>query len=119
MADEDTIFLIDVLVLGNNAFAYGLKEILESTEVVKLMFDCRRDSDTLWQEFGVRLTNVLDMQLFEYMVREVAGYQLPTPAKPWHWRRPVVFGLDATVDKYVRSNDKSSMGILDVKRLPS
>ena len=53
MADEDTVYLIDVLVLGENAFKYGLKEILESKEVTKLMFDCRNDSVSLWYEYGV------------------------------------------------------------------
>ncbi|XP_066934835.1 piRNA biogenesis protein EXD1-like [Clytia hemisphaerica] len=113
--DEDTVFLIDVLVLGEDAFKYGLKEILESTEVVKLMFDCRNDSVSLWHEYGVKLTNVLDMQLLEYMVRDLAGHKFPNPGRSTHWHKPRVRGLDSTTEKYVRCEDKLNIGISDVK----
>ncbi|XP_066923817.1 piRNA biogenesis protein EXD1-like [Clytia hemisphaerica] len=117
MAGEDTVILIDVLVLGESAFKYGLKEILESKEIVKLMFDCRNDSVSLWYEYGVKVTNVLDMQLLEYMVRAQAGHQFPSARRSTHWHKPRVRGLDATTDKYVRFDDKLSIGISDVRRV--
>ena len=40
------------------------------------MYDCRWDSDSLYHEFNVKLTNVLDMQLFQFIVRPVAGKQI-------------------------------------------
>ena len=33
------------------------------------MFDCRQDSDALWNQFNVKLTGVLDLQLLEVMYR--------------------------------------------------
>lgn len=101
MAYDDEIFIFDVLELGKALFENGMKEILESTEITKVMYDCRGDSDSLWEEYKVKLTNVLDMQLFEYMVRPIAGTNLRGPSKPWHYRKPMVRGLDNTVKTYV------------------
>ena len=70
MAKDDKIFIFDVLALGESLFQNtGLREILESKEIWKVMFDCRDDSDSLWEEYKVKLSNVLDMQLLEYIVR--------------------------------------------------
>ena len=106
MAKGDKIFIFDVLALGESVFRNtGLQEILESKEIYKVMFDCRGDSDSLWDEYKVKLTNVLDMQLFEYMVRPIAGTHLRGPSKPWHFRKPCIRGLDTTVSTYVKWSD--------------
>ncbi|XP_064486922.1 egalitarian protein homolog [Ornithodoros turicata] len=39
-----------------------LKDLLESTNVVKVMHDCRNDSVALAQQFGIQLRNVFDTQ---------------------------------------------------------
>ncbi|KAJ6482474.1 ribonuclease H-like domain-containing protein [Mycena sanguinolenta] len=74
-SESDTIWLVDIVVLGANAFeatgagGHSLKSILESSSVKKLFFDVRNDSDTLFNLFGVALANVLDLQLLEVAVR--------------------------------------------------
>ena len=105
MAKDDKIFIFDILALGESVFRdTGLREILENKDICKVMFDCRGDSDSLWEEYRVKLTNVLDMQLFEYMVRPYAGTPLPDGRKPWHWRNPCIRGLDKTVSTYVQQS---------------
>ena len=114
MANDDTIFIFDVLVLGESLFDNGLQEILESKEISKIMFDCRSDSDSLWEEYKVKLANVLDMQLFEYMVRPIAGTNLRGASRPWHYRKPCIRGLDKTVSTYVQHSQLvNSTGIRD------
>ncbi|XP_064642150.1 piRNA biogenesis protein EXD1-like [Lineus longissimus] len=60
-------FLFDVLKLGARVFDRGLREILEDVNTVKLMFDCRGDSDALWHHNKVRLANVMDIQLMQVL----------------------------------------------------
>lgn len=76
-AAKDAIFLIDVQDLGRDAFgargSNGLLDLLESEEQLKLMFDCRMDSDALFHQFDVRLGNVMDVQLLDIAARRSLG----------------------------------------------
>ena len=76
-ATREVIFLIDVQSLGSSAFgARGsgcIRDVLESPDVLKLMFDCRMDSDALFHQFDVRLENVLDVQLLDVAARRALG----------------------------------------------
>jgi hypothetical protein len=51
--------------LRTEIFDQGIREVLEDTSILKLMFDCRRDSDALWHIFKVKLANVMDIQLMQ------------------------------------------------------
>ncbi|KAJ6615831.1 ribonuclease H-like domain-containing protein [Mycena sp. CBHHK59/15] len=70
----DTIWLIDVVVLGAAAFeesdahGHSLKAILESSSIRKVFYDVRNDSDALLNLFGITLENVFDLQLLELAV---------------------------------------------------
>ncbi|KAJ8603843.1 hypothetical protein CTAYLR_000287 [Chrysophaeum taylorii] len=66
---DGTAYVVDVVALGAGAFVSGLKEILESERIVKLVFDCRTDCDALLAQFGVRVRGVRDLQLLEVMTR--------------------------------------------------
>ena len=45
-----------MLALGESVFQNtGLREILESKEIRKVMFDCGGDSDSLWGEYKVEV----------------------------------------------------------------
>ena len=76
-ATREVIFLIDVQSLGSSAFGArgsgGIRDVLESPDVLKLMFDCRMDSDALFHQFDVRLENVLDVQLLDVAARRALG----------------------------------------------
>ena len=65
-----------------------------------------------------KLTNVLDMQLLEYMVRPIAGTSLRGASRPWHVRKPCIRGLDKTVSTYVRRSDLlNDIGIRDFESM--
>ncbi|KAF8650317.1 hypothetical protein AX16_005302 [Volvariella volvacea WC 439] len=74
-AHSNMVWLIDVTTLGGAAFeetdqrGINLKYILECTEVEKLFFDVRNDSDALYSLYGIGLSNVYDLQILELAVR--------------------------------------------------
>jgi len=77
-ATREAVYLIDVQALGARAFdergAGGILDVLESREApLKLMFDCRMDSDALFHQFGVCLENVADVQLLDLASRRSLG----------------------------------------------
>ncbi|XP_020913445.1 piRNA biogenesis protein EXD1 [Exaiptasia diaphana] len=69
VATEEKAYIFDVVKLKKVLFDEGLREILEDKSREKLMFDCRQDSDSLWHQYQVKLTGVLDVQLLEVMKR--------------------------------------------------
>ncbi|KAJ6554437.1 ribonuclease H-like domain-containing protein [Mycena capillaripes] len=94
---NDTIWLIDVVVLRATAFeeigtdGQSLRSILESGSVKKLFFDVRNDSDALFNLFGITLANVYDLQLLEIAVRS------SKPGRPPRF----VKGLVPSLETYV------------------
>jgi hypothetical protein len=89
-----SVWVVDVVALGDTAFkpvASGqasLKDILESPEIEKLIFDPRMDSDALFHQFGVHLKNVFDVQLAEVGVPRVFARSLPMHLSSWHLNQP-------------------------------
>lgn len=79
VATKNQVYLFDVLLLGARAFKNGLSTILESTNILKVMHDCRRISRCLMMQFGVNLVNVFDTQVADVMhfYAETGGF-LPT-----------------------------------------
>ncbi|CAL1290107.1 unnamed protein product [Larinioides sclopetarius] len=61
-------FLFDFLSLGEDAFKKGLKSILENAGIQKIFHDCRLASDCLYHKYGVRLDNVFDTQVADFVV---------------------------------------------------
>ena len=88
--------------MGRQIFDAGLQKILESKSIVKFVFDCRNDSDSLWHEYSAKLQNVIDLQLWEYLCRSSAGTNLLGPSCPRHHRRPMICGMNATMKTYVK-----------------
>lgn len=72
---EDKVYLIDVTELQYEAFDTAgeqgrtLRGILESTEIDKVFFDIRNDSDALYSLYGVDVNGVEDLQLLELASR--------------------------------------------------
>jgi exonuclease 3'-5' domain-containing protein 1 len=72
----EQVFIVDIHTLGKTAFdsldsgGNSLKDALESDSIKKYLFDVRNDSDALYALFGVRLANVVDIQLLELASRE-------------------------------------------------
>lgn len=70
-----TVHLIDITTLGHEAFSTAtsdgltLKSILESSQVIKVFFDIRNDSDAMFNLFGIRVAGIQDLQLMELASR--------------------------------------------------
>ena len=75
IAIPEKIFLIDVMTAGGKEIFVegGLKEIIQSEEILKLAYDVRMDSDALFHQHDVLLKNVLDLQLLDIAIRRAAG----------------------------------------------
>ena len=96
------VYLLDVQTLEETAFttigakqATDLKDVLESRDLVKVMWDCRADSDALYEHYGVRLAGVVDAQLVENA----------TAKKSRNYK--TLFALDSSVSRRLNlSNDE-------------
>ena len=64
---DKRIFMFDISNLGDEVFDAGMREILEWQRWVKVLYDCKRASDTLYHVYGVKLSNLMDVQLLEVM----------------------------------------------------
>ena len=54
--------LFDIVTLGQRAFEEGgLRRVLESREIIKVMFDPRADADALYYLHNTTLRNVIDV----------------------------------------------------------
>lgn len=75
MPPSPLVYLVDVHVLGDQAFQYAtndnlsLATVLASSTVFKVFFDIRRDSDALGALFGVKVAGIIDIQVLEYATR--------------------------------------------------
>ncbi|CAD6571767.1 MAG: hypothetical protein ASARMPRED_004782 [Alectoria sarmentosa] len=49
--------------------SHSLKSILEDSEIAKVFFDVRKDSDALYGQFNITLAGVIDLQLMELSTR--------------------------------------------------
>ncbi|XP_038638845.1 piRNA biogenesis protein EXD1 isoform X5 [Scyliorhinus canicula] len=63
IATNDQIYLFDIFLLGPVAFKNGLKMILEDSDILKVIHDCRLVSDCLYHQYRVGLTNIFDTQV--------------------------------------------------------
>lgn len=74
--NSHTTYLIRVHKLGHDAFdtpgtetAMTLRDLLENVFIPKVLFDVRKDSEALFEHFGVKLQCVRDLQLMEVAAR--------------------------------------------------
>jgi hypothetical protein len=62
-ATPSCAFLFDIYSLGDVAFDNGLREILESKKIEKVIHNCRLVSDCLYHKHRVTLCTVFDTQV--------------------------------------------------------
>lgn len=89
------VYLFDIIVLCGEPFEKGLKRILESSSIVKIIHDCRRDSDALFHQFGVRLGNVFDTQVADIWIRK--NYKMAMPKYVNSYVKLLAYYLDESV----------------------
>lgn len=77
---ESKVYLVDVLEHGRALFEEGgLRALLESTKVRKVLHDCRGDSDAMYHQYGVALQNVFDTQIAYAVIKRQMGQGTPLP----------------------------------------
>ncbi|QKX62540.1 uncharacterized protein TRUGW13939_09701 [Talaromyces rugulosus] len=76
LAPKKRVYLIDIHKLGTEAISTvnskgkSLKFILESSVILKVLFDVRHDSDALFSHYGIALDGIRDIQLMEIGTRK-------------------------------------------------
>ncbi|XP_067947535.1 uncharacterized protein [Watersipora subatra] len=55
VATSSKIYLFDIVALKEMAFSAGLKDILESSTITKLFYDCREDCNALKYQYNVEV----------------------------------------------------------------
>lgn len=69
LAFVDAIYLIDV-IQGGKVLMEACKPALESSYITKVIHDCKRDSEILFFQFGIKLHNVVDTQVAYYLIEK-------------------------------------------------
>jgi len=74
IATANKSYLFDVVEGGKDLFQHGLRKLLEDSSIMKVMHDCRLDSDALFHEHQVTLQCVYDTQIgFAIVERQQHG----------------------------------------------
>lgn len=111
--DEEIVYIVDVkkidhkILFPKSSTNISLKTILESSEYLKVMFDSRADSDALFHQFGVKLYNVLDLQVYDQGCRIANGERPPAPSNGWI---PFVKGMKSVMINYIPYDTRKKLG---------
>ncbi|KAK6140878.1 hypothetical protein DH2020_025372 [Rehmannia glutinosa] len=72
LAFPDAIYLVDAIE-GGETLVQACKPALESSYITKVIHDCKRDSEALYFQFGIKLHNVVDTQIAYSLINEQEG----------------------------------------------
>ncbi|KAI3468155.1 hypothetical protein Pfo_024818 [Paulownia fortunei] len=72
LAFSDAIYLVDAIE-GGETLVKACKPALESSYITKVIHDCKRDSEALYFQFGIKLHNVVDTQIAYSLIKEQEG----------------------------------------------
>ncbi|XP_028115892.1 uncharacterized protein LOC114313684 isoform X4 [Camellia sinensis] len=61
------------IMQGGETLMKACKPALESSYITKVIHDCKRDSEALYYQFGIKLNNVVDTQIAYSMIEEQEG----------------------------------------------
>ncbi|PVD35371.1 hypothetical protein C0Q70_02331 [Pomacea canaliculata] len=75
---DGKVYLFDVLTEPRILKTGGLKAILESETIVKVMHSSKNDAAALYWQFGVQLHNVFDTQVAHMQLQRAEGRRLPS-----------------------------------------
>ncbi|XP_075544264.1 uncharacterized protein LOC142578678 isoform X1 [Dermacentor variabilis] len=68
VATSSKVYIFDVQSLKKALFDHGLKEILESSDIEKIVHGCRHLSDCLHHQYQVGLNNVFDTMVADVVI---------------------------------------------------
>ncbi|KAL6882122.1 hypothetical protein ACP4OV_011594 [Aristida adscensionis] len=72
LAFPDAVYLVDAIE-GGKELIQACKPALESDHITKVIHDCKRDSEALYFQFGIKLHNVMDTQIAYSLLEEQEG----------------------------------------------
>ncbi|KAK7383287.1 hypothetical protein VNO78_28961 [Psophocarpus tetragonolobus] len=72
LAFPDAVYLVDAID-GGEELIQACKPALESNYITKVIHDCKRDSEALYFQFGIKLNNVVDTQIAYSLIEEQEG----------------------------------------------
>ncbi|KAL1552375.1 piRNA biogenesis protein EXD1-like [Salvia divinorum] len=72
LAFPNAIYLVDA-IQGEESLVEACKPALESSYITKVIHDCKRDSEALYFQFGIKLHNVVDTQIAYSLIKEQEG----------------------------------------------
>lgn len=72
LAFPDAVYLVDAIE-GGEELIIACKPALESNYITKVIHDCKRDSEALYFQFGIKLNNVVDTQIAYSLIEEQEG----------------------------------------------
>ncbi|XP_027331901.1 uncharacterized protein LOC113847178 isoform X2 [Abrus precatorius] len=72
LAFRDAVYLVDAIE-GGEELIKACKPALESNYITKVIHDCKRDSEALYFQFGIKLNNVVDTQIAYSLIEEQEG----------------------------------------------
>ncbi|XP_021890480.1 piRNA biogenesis protein EXD1 [Carica papaya] len=72
LAFPDAIYLVDAIE-GGEKLVKACKPALESSYITKVIHDCKRDSEALYFQFGIKLHSVIDTQIAYSLIEEQEG----------------------------------------------
>ena len=64
---DTDVFMFDIVKLGEDAFKYGLKAVLQNSEVMKVVHNCAQINDCLLHQWNVRMENVIDTMAADHV----------------------------------------------------
>ncbi|KAK4340751.1 hypothetical protein RND71_039252 [Anisodus tanguticus] len=73
LAFPDAIYLVDA-IQGGESVIQACKPALESNYITKVIHDCKRDSEALYFQFGIKLHSVVDTQIAYSLIKEQEGH---------------------------------------------
>lgn len=95
---SSTVYLIDtVLLKTSDLVACGLVRLLENRQIKKIFFDARGDTGAMYNQLGINVQGILDLQVAEAYYR-----------RRKHGRAEFVFGLSRTLDTYLHHTASAS-----------
>ncbi|PKA54439.1 exosome complex exonuclease RRP6 [Apostasia shenzhenica] len=76
LAFPDALYLLDAIE-GGESLVLACKSALESSYITKIIHDCKRDSEALYFQYGIKLHNVVDTQIAYSLIEEQEGRKRP------------------------------------------
>jgi len=130
IATAGAVYLFDITQLKRSAFkpgrSEGLTALLENDAILKVIFDCRTDSDALFHQYDVTMKNTLDLQVFhafrEFKFNCDESTYLTGLQKCLTLAAPHISGMDVRLISTIKTNGRrlfqSSYKIWDSRPLP-